>query len=272
MILAVIGLNSLGWLHVPLANLIAAVTYTSNYCFGCTGQDAWYLGHTWSLAVEEQFYLLWPATLLLLGKRRGLVVAALLILACPLIRLYYTRVGYLDFYRFETVADSLAVGCVLAGSREWLHSQTWYKQILSSKAVVLMPLLVLFVNFLSVHPSLFPTVIFALLGFTLINVGIVIFVDWSVVNCASKVGVLLNRRTVAFIGIISYSIYLWQQIFLTAEPISPLLAFPINLLMVAVFSLLSYYVIEAPSLRFRKRMESVLFSPLYRPAPAKSAA
>lgn len=47
---------------------------------------AWSTGHFWSLAVEEQFYLLWPAVVRALGRRRLVIVCLALVVACPLLR------------------------------------------------------------------------------------------------------------------------------------------------------------------------------------------
>jgi peptidoglycan/LPS O-acetylase OafA/YrhL len=64
-------------------DLLHAATYTMNYHH----VRAWQLNHIWSLAVEEQFYLLWPTVLCLFGPTRSIRAAAGMILAVPLIRL-----------------------------------------------------------------------------------------------------------------------------------------------------------------------------------------
>ena len=79
-VLAVVGL-----FPTPLRAFFFAATYTSDYYLG-PGSGSGGLQHLWSLSVEEQFYLLWPAALLLLGKRRAIYLAWFLILVSPLSR------------------------------------------------------------------------------------------------------------------------------------------------------------------------------------------
>jgi peptidoglycan/LPS O-acetylase OafA/YrhL len=57
----------------------------------------------------------------------------------------------------------------------------------------------------------------------------------------------------AYIGALSYSLYLWQELFLDYEPTGLLVPFPLNLLAVAVTSLLSYYGVERVFLGLRHR-------------------
>jgi peptidoglycan/LPS O-acetylase OafA/YrhL len=70
-----------------------ALTYTYNFFFAAHSHEASQLvSHFWSLAVEEQFYLVWPLVLILTPKRRLGVVLSLLVLAGPLLRYAVTQV------------------------------------------------------------------------------------------------------------------------------------------------------------------------------------
>jgi peptidoglycan/LPS O-acetylase OafA/YrhL len=122
MIAGLIVLRGAGWIDLTPRDVFHALSYTSNYF----PQRSWNVGHTWSLGVEEQFYLLWPATLVLLGRRRGFLAAGAVVLACPLIRIvlwngfHVSGVGH----RFETIADAIATGCLFAGARgRWFLSE-----------------------------------------------------------------------------------------------------------------------------------------------------
>ena len=71
-LIAVVALlHARGILVLAAGDVFHAATYTMNY----HPSRAWALGHSWSLAVEEQFYLLMPATLVLLGRARGATMA-----------------------------------------------------------------------------------------------------------------------------------------------------------------------------------------------------
>ena len=245
---------AIGLISLNPGDLAHGLSYTSNY----HQQRSWLVGHTWSLAVEEQFYILWPATLLLLGKRKGLLLAFSFLLAAPLI-----RVGIWEAFpgiregigqRFETIADAIAAGCLLAGIRAQLHSWSAYRRLLTSKAAIIAPLAVLAGNAMHNHP-----LVHFFLGYTLMNVGIAFCIDWCVTNHTGRLGRALNYRPVVLVGVMSYSIYLWQQVFLDRYSQSILCRFPVNVVLVAIASTLSYLLCERPCFALRRRLESHIF-------------
>jgi len=258
----IIALVTIGAIDVPWSNLLASLTYTSNYCVGCGAGDRWYVAHSWSLAVEEQFYLLWPAALVLLGARRGVLGVGLVLVICPLLRGWYqwtTGDVNVGFRRFELVADSLATGCLLALLRVRLHSSSSYPRILASRGFVLVPVSVLLLTQLAKHPSIHSPFLFVLVWRTWMNVAIAMCIDWSMVHADGRIGRVLNQRTVARVGVLSYSIYLWHMPFL--DPFGTLIVhrFPVNLVFIAAAAALSYYVVERPILRMRPSVERRVF-------------
>jgi peptidoglycan/LPS O-acetylase OafA/YrhL len=234
--------------------------YLSNY----NPTRSWNIGHTWSLSVEEQFYLCWPFLMKYMGSRRALWGAVALILLAPLIRLLEWQLlpGLREGIgtRFETIGDSIAMGCVLAGTRHWLHSQRLYLRLLNSRFMVVVPFLVLAASALHDRPRLS-----FLIGFSAMNIGIALCIDWCVTNYDGRVGRALNSAPLVFIGVMSYSIYLWQQIFLNRNSGSVLCTFPLNIVLVAACSLASYYLVEQPALAIRRRVQQ---GSVKQPAPA----
>jgi peptidoglycan/LPS O-acetylase OafA/YrhL len=252
MIAGLILFRTMGWVTLTPTDVLHTLTYTSNYYPG----RSWSVGHTWSLGVEEQFYLLWPAALVVLGRRKGFFAAASMIFVCPVIRVVLWHFYHADGigFRFETVADAIGTGCLLAGANEWLRNQSLYSRILESKLFVAVPAIVLLFHTLYGHPTLY-----YLISHTVMNIGIALCLDWCVTHHTGKVGRILNSRPLVFVGVISYSLYLWQQMFLNRYSTSTMTEFPINIALVAAAALASYFLIEQPSLRFRQRLEQTLF-------------
>lgn len=238
-----------------LSEWLSAATFTLNYYPG-----HWTLGHLWSISVEEQFYLLWPFTLTLLETpRRLLIAAAVVILAAPVLRVlfYLSPWRWLGDYAFFTHADSLMFGCLLAilGSTD-LGARLRQPLLLYRRWVQLVVVAAIYgIWMLSLHGrwGLF-TVPF---GATVQGMAIAALIA-SVVWC--QAGTLyrwLNLRPMAAIGVISYGLYLWQQLILypAAYPDGDLWwrAFPQNLVIVFMVAWLSYRWIERPFLRLKRK-------------------
>jgi len=238
--------GAFGVVPVSRSALLRAATYTSNYL-----GTGWTLGHSWSLAVEEQFYLLWPSLIVLLGVRRSFMGAAIMLLLSPTFRGIAAVSGHwLDNprYSFECVADALATGCLLAYARPWLWNQPPYRRLLERRAMELWPIAILGIAAASARWEHFG----AIAGLTLLNIAIAVWIDWCLRFPESRVGRVLNARPIAFVGVLSYSIYLWQQPFLRQ---GHTLRFPLSILCIGALALVSFFLVEQPMLRLRARVE-----------------
>jgi peptidoglycan/LPS O-acetylase OafA/YrhL len=253
-LVVVLILAGLHWVRLSSGDVWHAATYTVNYY----SQRSWYIGHAWSLSVEEQFYLLWPALLLLAGTRRGMWAAVIFTILAPIIRVgyhqYIPSLGRYEIgYRFETAADAIGIGCLLAGSGSWLQGNSYYQKAIRSHAIILAPIIVLCAGALNPESRRY-----LLMGNSIQNLGIAVCIAWCVTNFSTSIGRLLNWRPMAFVGQMSYSLYLWQQLFLAPHSSVFVSRFPINLLLVVVASISAHYLVERPSFKLRHRLENRL--------------
>jgi len=238
-------LSAAGLFTLQRYDLLHAITYTVNYA-----PVSWQLGHLWSLSVEEQFYLLWPFTFLALGPRRASMAAGAVLFLGVGARLafwYFTRGTTVAF---PMVADSLAAGCVLARLQGWLETQRWYMRLFHPAISLGMAALILLLN------RLMGFTVVMVFGTAAINFLIAVLIHRSVLRPKDWAGRLLNARPVAFLGALSYSLYLWQQLFIDRHSAGWAHAFPQNLLLTVTAALASYLLLEKPLMRLRRRLRA----------------
>jgi peptidoglycan/LPS O-acetylase OafA/YrhL len=223
------------WRELRWYHMAAAALYVTNFDFA----HPWFLGHLWSLSVEEQFYFLWPGVLKKWYRHRVAILVG--VVGCgPLYRVachFMALRGRAD-ETFPAVADVLAVGCLLAIIEKKIPkiNPTWVALLLLP--VVFVPI---YVGILRFHLT-----------------AVLLFVFWPLMHL-SIAGLLmhvtqrpyrfLNAQPVVWLGKISYSLYLWQQIFVYGEHGKPWY----GVLFALGAASASYYLIEMPMLRVRER-------------------
>jgi peptidoglycan/LPS O-acetylase OafA/YrhL len=94
------------------------------------------------------------------------------------------------------------------------------------------------------------------LGASIINILLAFLIHRSVVFYDSPVGRVLNWKPLAFLGTLSYSLYLWQQLFLNRYSDTWTAAFPQNLILVVCAAAMSYFLLEKPLMRLRERLRT----------------
>ena len=249
--LAVIGVLGLAdW-----RSLAAGATFTFGYSPWSTSPM---LGHTWSLSMEEQFYLCWPLLLSAVGRRRATGIAGALIIVAPGIRLAHWALapGYRAVipYLLHSRADALMFGCLAA----LLRGNQLFESLLEK---VLRPRMawIAGVFLLGISPLL-SIVLHGgyrwLLGLSLEGFAVTLMMLYSVRFPGRALGRVLNWAPVVHLGTISYSVYLWQQVFCIG-PDGPLVrSFPLNLICAIAMGELSWWTVEAWSRQVRSRMAS----------------
>lgn len=244
---------------IPWPSAWASFFYYGNYYGGLHPTASAFLPHTWSLAVEEQYYLIWPLTFLLLHKNmprfRNAIVASIGVLWTYRIALHFAGVSQSYIYRsFETRFDSLLMGCLLAlvlkdncWPRLWrfVTSRVSYSVIVAA-AVICSSIAGANWRYrdpigFAIEPPLIAILIVQLFAFQ--DAKLWSFINWPVMR---------------FIGRLSYSLYLYHtDVIPFVEKLIPHFPTPLKVIAGIVGTIAvaagSYYLVELPFLRLRGR-------------------
>lgn len=254
-VIAVLALT--GVLLVTPAEWLSSVFFFRNYLPPSWMHDNWggYTVHYWSLAVEEHFYLLWPAGLVLLGKARARWVAIGVGMAVAGWRVvdfhyhWFDRLipGLLFGTRTDVRLDALLMGCVAALLLEsdsaraafarWFKPWAWWSCV---ALYVVTQLLQRVRTYSFIESVLLP----------LIVVG-------TVYGSQTWLNRLLESKPSKWIGRLSYSLYLWQQLFSVPSigyKISRLQTLPLSLPLIFLMAWVSYRFVERPFIRLGHRL------------------
>jgi peptidoglycan/LPS O-acetylase OafA/YrhL len=250
---------------------LAALFYVGNWVLGL-GHGRNYelmgaLAHTWSLSVEEQFYLVWPPIMAIVLSRGGGAkavgrAAGLGVLIAALWRATLVSSGAhpLRIYAgTDTRADALLMGCLMAALfslgvlslgpvRRAAAWTSWGSLLSILVGAVLLPL--------NDDPAM------EMVGFLLVAVLGAVLLSSLVALPEGPVGRIFSWPPLVAMGRVSYGLYLWHVVvaaFLTEERLG--VSYPaaqvLRILALGVVVAFSWYAIERPALRLKRRWARV---------------
>jgi peptidoglycan/LPS O-acetylase OafA/YrhL len=217
--------------------------YRSYMPLGSDEAGGWYTAHFWSLTVEAHFYLLWPLVVALVSRWAG-EVTFLLSMAVLGWRLLDPHV------MADTRMDGLFWGCLAAIYFDPLAR--WVERIPFTQLWMPVAALVIASMRLPCSPAWH-------IGFE--NILLPALILTTVLQPASWLSRALEWKPIAWMGTISYSVYLCQQLFLPQDDpargaLHSVQQPPWNVLAILLCGILSYCLIEMPMIRWGHRVTS----------------
>ncbi|SDO65717.1 Peptidoglycan/LPS O-acetylase OafA/YrhL, contains acyltransferase and SGNH-hydrolase domains [Actinacidiphila guanduensis] len=224
------------------------------------------LGHTWSLGVEEQFYLLWPPVLLGLLRRlssRAVLVSAGVLTLLPVLwryHLWQASAAHRIYNGPDTRADQLLAGAVLAILLARLHAGSpWRERLRTWSGRLWLPSLAVLALIVWQVPitgaSAWNKAVYTV-GFLVIALLTVVLLTSLELQPRAPLNRVLSLVPLAWVGRnLSYGLYLWHY------PLMHLLSdlgvrrmlFPSTLLATFIMATASYYLVEEPCRRMKHR-------------------
>jgi peptidoglycan/LPS O-acetylase OafA/YrhL len=251
-LLLVVG--SLGLIQSPL-ELASCLGFFRNYIPEILGGT--YTRHLWSLAVEEHFYLLWPAALVWLCRKdmsgRPVAYASIFF---GLWRVFVEQSGLTTHvlagankhFRTDLRADALLWGCFVAFLIATPDSRERVRGYLSAPVVAVAAFAAVLCV---VIYSMLTTLWFAMLV-PVVLAGTMLHPEWKFCR-------VLDVAPIRLLGRLSYSLYLWQGLFLLPgwfPRLGILQHWPWNLAAALAVAAVSYRLIEKPCMEFGRKLAS----------------
>jgi len=180
-------------------------TYTQNFLIASKGWITVPLGHFWSLAIEEQFYLLWPLIILLFRPKQILVICAILLVTAFVMRWYHPVFPFAQVFTLAHI-DGLVFGSAIAVAIRLNKTQSFKY----SGWILLFASILFAIVLITLKPWKEYTTSFILIGFTVIAFFYGALLLFSLKNEFLKK--ILSIRPLVFFGIYSYGIYVYHGI------------------------------------------------------------
>ncbi len=219
-------------------------------------------GHLWSLAVEEQFYLVWPCLVLFTPRRFLLKILGALIVFSFALRVLLAA-HHRDVYSLTlTRLDGLSAGAILAVLHSRGSLRKWRPLLLAMAVCAAVLIAGIGSEFRNTGEVWFTASKYSLLAALYSGC-----IGWLICSPESRISQALSLRPLRFIGRISYGLYVWHPfvfvlLFRAMHGYSHLFQAALGFPLVFLIATLSFYGFEQPFLRLKNR-----FSPDARLSP-----
>jgi peptidoglycan/LPS O-acetylase OafA/YrhL len=260
--LCTIGFLALiGVIPVSLNRWLSTLFFFANYS---TAEGSWYLGHFWSLAVEEHFYFIWPLAFITFSnnsRRIPIVIGGILLIALwRAVDFKFQLTGStaeVFWGRTDIQADYLLCGVLIALLYSDIIWRVRLQKLLTLQYV--WPALLIFIFGIAIFSIPGWKIGFALLSIQALAIPLVIL--GTMTRSTQFPGRILESQVFRWVGRISYSLYLWQQLFLVwnesrIPQLNSIQSLPLNLLLVFACAAISMYLIEKPFINLGHRLAS----------------
>lgn len=249
--------------HIIWGQVISTFLYVGNYYQGLNHYPESGFSHAWSLGVEEQYYLVWPAVVLLLAgnRQRLLRVTCWSIVAVWIYRNILHFAGAPEEYiytAFDTRIDHLLIGCVLAISLRFGFFARFWSVACARAAYMLLPLAGLIV---SATAAWFTGTNYRdTVGFIVDPVLVAVLMVQLLATRATWLN-WMDSGPLIYLGTISYSTYLYHKMAVSLV-VKSAHGMPTAVLVIAGLAAtyfaasVSYYLVEKPLLKMRGQIES----------------
>jgi peptidoglycan/LPS O-acetylase OafA/YrhL len=256
-----------GWdLKASLAGGVISCFYLSNWSRAYKWVPHFGLSHTWSLAIEEQFYLLWPVLLLAIlfllksqgGRLRAVAALAVAFVIYRALLIQWGAPFHRIYNGLDTRADALLIGCLTSFIYKTYPIKSASRSARLLGAAACLSLVLLLAYFTLGQDADAPP--WYGVGFTLLSLASALVIlgliyeppGWRLLSR------LLKLRSLVWVGKVSYGLYLWHFFIVYAfkeqfPQASDWVVMPLAVGVSLAIATVSFYALEKPVLRWKNR-------------------